>query len=107
MPEEVLKLGQIFTEIAPRVPVLPLGFSWAFHLAHVAHEELATRSLPGIPSIRDRQPLPDLTKAIAIFVYANNCDHMGPDQVVVDKHRVNMSSHVSSVGSVYTRHCGT
>ena len=67
-------------------------------LAHVAHEELATRSLPGIPFIRDRQPLPDLTKATAILVYADNCDHMGPDQVVVDSNRVTMAAHVSSLG---------
>ena len=83
---EVLELGKTFTEIAPRVRVLPMGCSWAFHLAHVAHEELATRSLPGTPFMRDRQPLPDLTKATAILVYADNCDHMGPDQMVVDNH---------------------
>ena len=88
----------MLTEIAPRFRVLPMGFSWAFHLAHVAHEKLATRFLPDTPSIRDRQPLPDLTKATAILVYADNCDHMGPDQVVVDKHRDKMSAHVISLG---------
>ena len=74
-----------------------MGFSWSFHLAHVAHKELATRSLPGIPFIRDRQPLPDLINATAILVYADNCDHMGPDQVVVDSNRVKMSTHVNSL----------
>ena len=90
----MLELGRNFIEIAPRFRVLPMGFSWAFHLAHVAHEELATQSLPGIPFIRDRQPFPDLIKATAILVYADNCDHMGPDQVVVDSNRVKMSTHV-------------
>ena len=83
--EEVLELGTPFTDIAPRFRVLPIGFSWAFHLVHVVHEERATRSLPGAPFIRDRQPLPDLTKATAILVYADNCDHIGLDQVMVDK----------------------
>ena len=99
VPEEVLELGKIFSDIAPRFRVLRMGFSWAFHLAHVAHEELATRSLPGIPFIRDRQPLPDLTKATAILVYADNFDHMGRDLVVVDNNRVKMSVHVNSLGS--------
>ena len=85
MTEEVLELGQSFTEIAPRFRVLPMGFSWAFHLAHMAHEEPATRFLPGITFIRDRQPLPDLTKAIAILVHADNCVHMGRDQVVATR----------------------
>ena len=93
-----MELSKTFTEIAPRFLVLPMGFCWVFHLAHVAHEELATRSLPGIPFIRDRQPLPDLTKATAILVYADNCDHMGPDQAVVDKNRVKMPAHVNSLG---------
>ena len=83
-PEEALELGKSFTGIAPRFRVLPMGFSWALHLAHVAHEELATSSLPGIPFIRDRQPLPDLTKATAVLVRADHSDHTGPDQVVVD-----------------------
>ena len=64
----------------------------------MAHEELATRSLPGVPFIRDRQPLPDLTLATAILVYADSCDHMGPDRVVLDKNRVKMSAHVNSLG---------
>ena len=38
VPEEVLDLGKSVTEIAPRLRVLPVVFSWAFHLAHVAHE---------------------------------------------------------------------
>ena len=80
----VPELGKTFFEIAPRFRVLRMGCSWAFHLAHVAHEELFTRSLPGIPCIRDRQPLPARTKATAILVYGDNCDHMRPDQVVVD-----------------------
>ena len=77
MPEEVLELGKSFIEIALRILVLRMGFSWALHLAHVAHEELATRPLPGIPFVRHRQPLPDFTKATAILVYADNCDNMG------------------------------
>ena len=98
VPEEVFELGKTITAIAWRFQVLPMFCPWAFHLAHVAHEELATRSRPGIPFIRDRQPLPDLTKATAILVYADNCDHMGPDQVVVDSNRVTMSTHVNSLG---------
>ena len=92
VPEEVLEFGRTFTEIASRFRVLPMALFWAFHLAHVAHDELATRSLPGIPFICDRQPLPDLTKATAILVYADSCDHTGPDQVVVDNNRVTMST---------------
>ena len=92
---EGLELGKSFTEIAPSFRALPLGFSWALPLSHVAYEELTTRSLLGIHFIRDRQPLPDCTKATAILVYAEHCDHMGPDQVVVDRNRVTMSAHVN------------
>ena len=62
----------------------------------MAHEELATRSLRGTPFIRDRQPLPDLIKATAIFVYEDNCDRIRPDHVVGDSNRVRMSTHVNS-----------
>ena len=56
--QEMLDVGS--GPIYPFFQVLPMGFSWAFHLAHQAHQEIARLTLPGIPFVHDRRPAPDL-----------------------------------------------
>ena len=68
--------------IYPFFKVLPMGFSWAFHLAHQAHQEIARLTLPGIPFVHDRRPAPRLGQQAgehqgALLVYADNANHLG------------------------------
>ena len=59
LPVEAAKLlDEGFHEIYPYMCVLPMGFSWAFHLAHEAHAELGRRTLPRVTQVRDREPAP-------------------------------------------------
>ena len=54
------------------------GLSWAFHLAHVAHENLAEESLPGVEKIADRSPPPPLIPGVPrVLIYADNSNHVG------------------------------
>ncbi|CAE7763388.1 NHX3 [Symbiodinium sp. CCMP2456] len=77
---EMLDLGS--GPIYPFFKVLPMGFSWAFHLAHQAHQEIARVTLPGIPFVHDRRPAPRLGQQAgehesALLVYADNANHLG------------------------------
>ena len=65
--------------------VLPMGFSWAFHLAHEAHVYVAGQELPLVPMIRDKRELQrhgmgDKDTSSSMLIYADNCNHLGVDQ---------------------------
>ena len=84
----------------PFLKVLPMGFSWAFHLAHQAHMELARRVLPTSVLIKDRRPAVRMGQAdggcvSAMLIYADNNNHLGVDlgQVTQDQQRVMAELH--------------
>lgn len=83
MPDEIKKMDvDPYTPIYPCMRVLPMGFSWAFHLAHMSHMELAKRVLPDVPFLRDRHAAPRLgttpgTSSTAMLVYADSNNHLG------------------------------
>lgn len=89
--------------IYPCMRVLPMGFSWAFHLAHQSHMELSRRALPGVPFLRDRHAAPvlggDLShgdQGSAMLVYADNNNHLGVSPHLVDKDQESMISALHS-----------
>ena len=70
--------------IHPYFQVLPMGFSWAFHLAHQAHQEIARITLPGLPFVRDRRAAPVLgggpeAHRRGLLIYADNANHLGDE----------------------------
>ncbi|CAJ1446249.1 unnamed protein product, partial [Effrenium voratum] len=103
LPEEFAAIRDISTApIYPCMRVLPMGFAWSFHLAHEAHCELARRSTPGVPLLRDRFAAPVLggdagrgEHATAMLIYADNNNHLGVcrDRVLADQQRVMTALH--------------
>ena len=91
-PAVALLSEQYQAPIYPHMQVLPMGFSWAFHLAHQAHVEIAQRTLPLTPLIRDRLPMQRIGGASgsndAMLIYADNNNHVG-----VDRESVNQQHH--------------
>ncbi|CAE7559605.1 ppt1 [Symbiodinium natans] len=70
--------------IYPCMAVLPMGFSWAFHLAHKAHVHIASSALPHVNLMQDRTPIPKLgakgeSNTTAMLIYADNNNHVGTD----------------------------
>lgn len=64
--------------VFPFLCVLPMGFSWAFHVAHQAHRTLPARLLPGVPVVEDRAPVRRLEKGdTSLLLYAENENHFG------------------------------
>lgn len=81
---ELVEKNQV-SYIYPHLSVLPMGFSWAFHLAHQAHWTLALRMLPGVRLVEDRTPVPPLGRGdCALLLYADNANHLGTDAAKVD-----------------------
>ena len=86
LPEEVARLvDESQADIHPHMSVLPMGFAWAFHLAHMAHVELAARTLPKSLLIQDRRPAPVMgfeegSCRQALLIYADNSNHLGVDR---------------------------
>ena len=75
--------------VHPCLRVLPMGFAWAFHLAHEAHVEVARRALCETPVVRDRRPPPRLggeapSHQSGMLIYADNCNHLGVCSARVD-----------------------
>lgn len=64
-----VELGWLLDELAghrdgqiamyPHRQVPPMGFSWAFHLAHECHVHLARQCLPNAGLLVDRREAPD------------------------------------------------
>ena len=71
LPPEAQSLVDAGLLLHPTMGVLPVGFSWAFHPAHSAHEYLASVALPDAPLIRDRRAVPDLLPSrLCLLIYA-------------------------------------
>ncbi|CAE7720139.1 unnamed protein product [Symbiodinium sp. CCMP2592] len=89
IPEEIQGIAAEHDgPVYPHLKVLPMGFSWAFHLAHMAHKELASRTLPQAALIEDKRPAPRLGAQgprSAMLIYADNNNHCGLDRGQVDK----------------------
>ena len=81
LPLEAQRIFDKGNRIYPHFRVLPMGFSWAFHLAHEAHVHLARQALPGVPVATDRRPPPVLSAEAgsdsAMMIYADNNNHIG------------------------------
>lgn len=74
--------------IYPHLQVLPMGFSWSFHLAHEAHLELCRRCIPRAPPLIDRRVAPKLgtgreVTGTAVMIYADNANHLGIERDAV------------------------
>lgn len=119
MPEEVS--GILDHEDAPVFPhlrVLPMGFSWAFHLAHECHCNLARCTIPEAGHLVDRQAAPVLSTegpSSAMLIYADNNNHFGvsPEKVGIDQQRMieclhshNLSTHELSDASTLAESLG-
>lgn len=104
IPSELKHLAD--NHIGPYYPfmkVLPMGFSWAFHLAHQAHVELARRCRPLVPHVRDRQPAPKLGggrdgQNTAMLIYADNNNHLGVERDAVSLDQQIMLDTLRKVG---------
>ena len=65
----VADLEQVFAnglEVHPMLSVIPLGFSWSFCKAQVAHQVLAGPAHPDTLPIHDKRPVPDRTCKCAL-----------------------------------------
>ena len=89
LPKEVAELIDAHeAPIFPCMAVLPMGFSWAFHLAHQAHTHLANHALPQVKLLRDRSVAPRLQHTggdglTDMLIYADNNNHVGIDRECV------------------------
>ena len=96
LPDEFTKLSDQFcSPIYPHLSVLPMGFAWAFHLAHEAHCHLARLCLPHVPQLRDRRSAPKLgrgegSSVSAVMIYADNANHFGIDRGRVSKEQAEL-----------------
>lgn len=96
LPEEFLHLSdQHHAPVYPHLSVLPMGFSWAFHLAHESHCHLSRLCLPETPMLRDRRVAPVLGERSGqhrsgMLVYADNCNHFSIDRDLVNYEQVIM-----------------
>ena len=104
LPDEFVSLSdQHSADIYPHLAVLPMGFSWAFHLAHESHCFLARQTLPGVPLLLDRHPAPQLGKGeghaeTGMLIYADNNNHFGLDQQKVHAEQEMMMRSLHSHG---------
>ena len=91
LPPEVIRLvDQHDGDIYPCLKVLPMGFNWAFHLAHQAHCHLASMAVPKAPILLDRRAAPRLgtlkgSVASSMLIYADNNNHIGVESSVVNR----------------------
>lgn len=96
IPEEVNQLlDNHSSPIYPCMKVLPMGFSWAFHLAHQAHVEVARRCLPNVPLLQDQRVAPRLGGGdehvqSCMLIYADNNNHIGIDRDMVQNEQNTM-----------------
>lgn len=101
IPAELQELIDVSSaSVYPHLCVLPMGFSWAFHLAHEVHCHLARRSIPGVPHLRDRRAAPVLGRGkgksvTGVLIYADNANHFGVEEraVAEDQRRLMETLH--------------
>ena len=115
LPAEVeTLLGEGEGPIYPCLAVLPMGFSWAFHLAHQAHMHLAATTLTHAPFLRDRHPAPVLGRGLetplsALLIYADNANHIGVERQRVqdDQDRLQQALHIRGLETHDVENCAT
>jgi len=108
LPPEVVSLVENFSgqKIYPHFKVLPMGFSWAFHLAHEAHAFLAKQVLPHAGLLQDRRKAPLLEVdpqgfcmpsgpvspgvPSCMLIYADNNNHLGLSRQQVSRDHQSM-----------------
>ena len=78
--------------------MLPMGFSWAFHLAHMCHMELAQWVLGDVSLVLDRRFVAPHSAEPSLLVYADNADHIGTDADKVTHRREKLSAHLNHIG---------
>ena len=99
VPEVVRSLHIQSLPIIPQMQVLPMGFSWAFHLAHESHRYLASLAFPATPFLCEREVVPDVTVSRPILkICADNANHIGLDSSIVDSNRRTLSEIVNRYG---------
>lgn len=83
----------------PFFQVLPMGFSWAFHLAHRAHHAVAERA-PGHPAPRlgraCERSMPIARSAV--MLYADNGNYLSVTEEEADAQRSRVSEALNGVG---------
>ena len=92
--------------VFPCMKVLPMGFSWAFHLAHQAHVEITKRALPRTPQIKDKAVMPRFGEgkhraATGALIYADNNNHIGVQRQAVEQEHTTMLGALAQHGLDY------
>ena len=92
IPDEIAALRGDLDTIHPALDVLPMGWSWSFHLAQCVHEHLASVALPEADRLVDRRPVPDLAAGRScLMLYADNGNHLGLSQRICEASRVKLA----------------
>lgn len=99
VPADVSSLALTQGSACPCMTVLPMGFSWAFHLAHMSHEFLAGQAVAESELIRDKQPTPPLPKSRSLLlIYADNASHIAESASVSSASRARLSALLNRIG---------
>ena len=89
------------TALYPALKVLPMGWSWSFHFAQVAHSFSVQQTLQLGPGelLLDRQPVPPVDEARWLALpYCDNLSVGSASQAKADDGRKRMSAHQRSLG---------
>ena len=98
VPNEIQCLSET-AAVHPCMRVLPMGFSWAFHLAQRCHEFEAAAVLPNVDLLRDRRPFYRLTPKVSrLMLYADNNNHIALDAETADASRIVLSKRLNETG---------
>ena len=105
LPSELADLSDKFEgPIYPHLRVLPMGFAWAFHLAHECHVHLAMQSLPEAGILIDRVEAPVIGSSghgSGMLIYADNNNHFGqdPEKVGMDQQKMIEMLHANGLST--------
>ena len=92
IPDEIAALRGTPGSVHPALVVLPMGWSWSFHLAQCVHEHLASVALPKADRLVDRRPVPDLaTGRSCLMLCADNGNHLALNQRVCEASRAKLT----------------
>ena len=71
--------------VRPAMAVLPMGFSWSFHVAQEARRKVGQEALDGTPLLEDYRPQPQVNSWAGVaFIYAGSAVNLGGDAAGVD-----------------------
>ena len=99
VPEAVRVLATSKRLGVPAMRVLPMGFSWAFHLAHMTHVNLATQALPASTHLVDKRCAPVLDPLQStLLLYADNAAHIALSPEVSKQSRMQLSTLLNGIG---------